>query len=91
MNHSRWWTVRIVIDEHADERRTHAQARLLMQHRAALRGDGTAWRDPQDAQVPAVGDRIAAARALADLAGQLLDEASAPEAAREWVVDLDPR
>ena len=79
MSHSRCWRVEIVIDEHADERRTHAQARLLMQDQAA-RGDGTAWRDPRDAKVPAVGDQIAAARALADLARQLLDAARTDQA-----------
>ncbi len=76
MIHSRCWTVEIVIDEHAEERRTHAQARLRTRDRTDLRGDGTARRNPRDAEVPEIGDELAVARALADLANQLLDTAA---------------
>jgi Rv2632c-like len=77
MIHSRCWTVEIVIDEHKDERWTHAQARLRMPDRTDLRGDGMARRNPQDAEAPGIGDEVAVARALADLAYQLLDVAGA--------------
>lgn len=76
MIHSRRWAVDIVIDEHEDERRTHAQARLRTQDRTDLRGDGTARRNPRDAEVPEVGDELAVARALSDLAHQLLEAAA---------------
>lgn len=76
MIHSRCWTVEIVIDEHMDERRTHAQARLRTQDRTDLRGDGTSLRSPRDAEVPEIGDELAVARALSDLAHQLLDAAA---------------
>jgi Rv2632c-like len=75
MIHSRRWTVEIVIDEHGDEWRTHAQARLHTQDRSDLRGDGTARRSPRDADVPEIGDDVAVARALADLARQLMETA----------------
>ncbi len=77
MIHSRCWTVEIVIDEHADEGRTHALARLCTQDCPDLRGDGMARRNPRDAEVPAIGDELAAARALSDLAHQLFDTAVA--------------
>jgi hypothetical protein len=76
MIHSRCWTVEIVIDEHENERRTHAQARLRTQDRTNLRGDGTARRNPRDSEVPEIGDELAVARALSDLAHQLLDAAA---------------
>ena len=40
------WTVEITIDEHEDELRTHAEARLNVQDRTELRGEGTARRNP---------------------------------------------
>jgi hypothetical protein len=76
MIHSRRWTVEIVIDEHQEERRTHAQARLSTQDRTVLRGDGTARRHPRDAEVPEIGDELSVARALSDLAHQLLEAAA---------------
>jgi hypothetical protein len=76
MIHSRCWTVEIVIDEHEDERRTHAQARLRTRDRTDLRGDGTARRHPRDMEVPEIGDELAVARALSDLANQLLEAAA---------------
>jgi hypothetical protein len=75
MTHSRCWTVEIVIDEHGDEWRTHAQARLRTDEGSDLRGDGAARRSPRDADVPEIGDELAVARALADLARQLMEAA----------------
>jgi Domain of unknown function (DUF1876) len=71
--HTRTWTVEIIISEHEDERRTHAEARLHSDARQTLRGEGEARRSPRDREVPEIGDELATARALADLAYKLLD------------------
>lgn len=70
------WTVDIYIDEHSDARRTHAEARLHTGDNQ-LRGNGTAWRNPHDPEVPEIGDELAASRALADLAEKLRVAAAA--------------
>lgn len=75
MAHVRTWTVDINISEHEDERRTHADA-VLRSHRVGLRGEGEARRRPCDTEVPEIGDELATARALADLAYKLLDVAT---------------
>jgi hypothetical protein len=72
------WSVDIVIDEHepadADSgSRTRAQARLHTGDATALVGVGLARRTPTDAEVPEIGDELATARALADLAHQLIE------------------
>ena len=41
-----------------------------------LTGEGTARRNPTDSDVPEIGDELATARALSDLAHQLLDAAA---------------
>ena len=71
--HTRTWTVEIVISEHDEERLTHAEARLHSGIRQPLRGEGEARRSPLDREVPEIGDELATARALADLAYKLLD------------------
>jgi hypothetical protein len=76
MTHRRTWQVEISIDEHDDERLTQAQARLLTAERAGLRGVGTARRNPADREVPEIGDELAVARALSDLAHRLLEAAA---------------
>ena len=70
---SRTWTVEIVINEYDEERRTRAQARLHADSGSTLHGEGEARRRPSDREVPEIGDELAAARALADLAYRLLD------------------
>jgi hypothetical protein len=77
MNRSQNWTVEITVDEHEDERNTQAVAVLCAEARPQVRGEGTARRSPRDREVPEIGDELAAARALADLADQLLDMTSA--------------
>jgi hypothetical protein len=77
MTQARNWTVEITISEHEDERRTHASAILRSGVRSVLRGEGEAHRSPRDREVPEIGDEVAAARALADLAYKLLDVAAA--------------
>jgi hypothetical protein len=73
MVHTRTWTVEITISEHEDERLTRADARLHSDARQPLHGKGEARRRPTDREVPEIGDELATARALADLAYQLLD------------------
>jgi hypothetical protein len=75
MVHARTWTVEITISEQEDERRTHAAA-VLHSVRPLLRGEGEAHRSPRDREVPEIGDELATARALADLAYKLLDVAT---------------
>jgi len=72
------WSVEIVIDEHEAEdagvgSRTRARARLHTGDGIALVGVGLARRNPRDSEVPEIGDELAAARALADLAHQLIE------------------
>ncbi|PWU47203.1 DUF1876 domain-containing protein [Micromonospora globispora] len=65
------WSVEINIDEHSDERRTWAEARLHTNDATDLRGTGTAHRNPYDREMPEIGDELAVSRALADLAEKL--------------------
>jgi Rv2632c-like len=67
------WTVEIVFSE--DEDKTRADARLTG-GTDELQGWGRARRNPEDPDVPAVGEEVAAARALSDLAHHLLDQAA---------------
>jgi hypothetical protein len=74
MPEAKTWTVEIVIDEH--ERQTRARAELRTTEAATV-GTGLARRNPHDEDVPAIGDELAVARALADLSHQLVEQASA--------------
>lgn len=65
------WTVDIYIDEH--EGRTRAEARLHTSDATHLTGTGTARLNPADRDVPEIGDELATARALSELAHKLLD------------------
>jgi uncharacterized protein DUF1876 len=76
MTTARTWTVEIFIDEHEDQRRTHAQARLRTRDNTTLIGEGVALRNPADFEVPEIGDELAASRALADLSHRLLEAAT---------------
>lgn len=66
------WTVEITFNE--DDDKTRADA-VLIGSGDELQGWGRARRNPVDPDMPAVGEEIAAARALTDLAHHLLDEA----------------
>jgi hypothetical protein len=77
MMHTRTWTVEVTIHEVEDERRTRAVAVLRTEARPQVRGVGEARRSPRDREVPEIGDELATARALADLAYQLLDVTAA--------------
>jgi hypothetical protein len=75
MSTSKHWTVDVYIEEHADDRNTRAEARLHAGARSDT-GRGTARRNPTDREVPRIGDELAAARALFDLAHHLLEAAA---------------
>jgi hypothetical protein len=64
------WNVQILLGE--DEDMTRADAVLDMQGKTELRGHGTSRRNPDDPSVPMIGEELATARALSDLAHQLL-------------------
>ncbi|WP_158169387.1 dsRBD fold-containing protein [Mycolicibacterium smegmatis] len=65
-------TVQIVIDEH--EGRTRVQATLQWRGQA-FTGTGLARCNPADQEVAEIGDELALARALADLAARLKSRA----------------
>jgi Domain of unknown function (DUF1876) len=71
MTTAKKWTVDIYVDEHPETRRTRAEARLHTGDLTDVRGVGTSSRNPRDPEVPEIGDELAVARALADLADNL--------------------
>jgi hypothetical protein len=66
------WTVELEIDEH--ESRTRARARMTGEGAEGMVGVGLARLNPEDVNVPQIGDELAASRALSDLAHRLLDK-----------------
>jgi hypothetical protein len=76
MTTTRRWRVDIFVDEHEDEGITRAEARLRTNDRTQLVGRGTARRNPADSDIAEIGDELAVARALADLAHGLLQAAA---------------
>ena len=63
------WTVSVEIDEHGGH--TRATARLCWRDQAAV-GVGLARLNPLDRNVADIGDELAVARALSDLARRLM-------------------
>ena len=73
--HTKSWTVEIYIGEHDGS--TRAEARLVTEPSAVqLTGWGIAKLNPADPDIPEIGDELATARALGDLAHQLLETAA---------------
>lgn len=70
MHHAKTWTLAVYLDE--DERQTTARAELRTGDRI-LTGRGVARRRPTDSDIPEIGDELASARALTDLAHQLFE------------------
>jgi hypothetical protein len=68
------WSVEIFLSER--DGRTHAEARLHTADPTHLVGTGTARLNPVDHDVPEIGQELAAARALSDLAHHLLGAAA---------------
>jgi uncharacterized protein DUF1876 len=75
MNTAERWSVALTVQEH--EGQTRAEARLDLSDGAHLLGRGTARRNPSDPDVLEIGEKIAVARALSDVAHVLLDGAAA--------------
>ncbi|MEV0287039.1 MULTISPECIES: DUF1876 domain-containing protein [unclassified Kribbella] len=71
------WNVEIFIDENDTERTTHAEARLHTNDDTHLIGRGSARRNPQDVDIAEIGDELAVARALSNLAHELIHAAAA--------------
>ena len=67
------WPVEISLRE--EDAKTLAKAHLAMGG-ADLTGQGLARRNPDDQEIMQIGEEIAAARALSDLAHQLLSDAA---------------
>jgi hypothetical protein len=67
------WPVEISL--HEEDGNTRAEARLARDG-AGMTGHGLARRHPDDQEVTQIGEEIAAARALSDLAHQLLSGAA---------------
>ena len=74
MNVNEDWPVSLSIAE--TDGQTRAEARLVMPGGDQLAGHGQARRNPADREMPRIGAQLAAARALADLAGQLVHAAA---------------
>lgn len=72
MSQARIWNVDIAFTEDGNDTRADALLDIGGTHH---HGWGRARRNPRDPDVPKVGEEIAAARALEDLARRLLGEA----------------
>ena len=68
------WTADIVLEETPE--RTDAVVTLHMGD-AECTAEGHARRNPQDPNVPRIGEELATARALSDLSRKLLEESAA--------------
>ncbi|GLX21565.1 MULTISPECIES: DUF1876 domain-containing protein [Streptomyces] len=68
MSHAEEWKVGVYLIE--EDGTTKARA-VLETGKDTLVGRGRARCNPQDVEVPAIGDELAASRAMRDLAGQL--------------------
>jgi hypothetical protein len=69
------WSVLLSVTARDDS--TEAEARLPMSAGSDLTGHGTARRNPADHNVTKIGEELAVARALSDLAHRLLRVATA--------------
>jgi hypothetical protein len=70
---TRTWTVEIELRETADETEAKATLDTGDEH---LGGWGRARRNPNDPEVPKIGEELATARALNDLSHKLLEAAA---------------
>jgi hypothetical protein len=77
------WTVQVLLNEDGDD--TVADAALTAESKLLLRGHGTSRRNPRDESEPRIGDELATARALSDLAHQLLAAAASDIEAKTHV------
>lgn len=77
------WTITLALDEEGDD--TYADAGLAVENKLELHGRGMSRRNPRDESEPRIGDELAAARALSDLAHQLLAAAASDIEAKTHV------
>jgi hypothetical protein len=77
------WTVEVLLNEDGDD--TMADAALTVENKMQLHGRGASRRNPRDESEPRIGDELAAARALSDLAHQLLAAAASDIEAKTHV------
>ena len=77
------WTVQVSIDEQGDD--TVADAVISLDNKMEVRGQGRSRRNPADESVHRIGDELATARALSDLAHQLLGVAASDIESRTHV------
>ena len=75
MTVTRTWHVELFLYE--DGEHTRADALLRTDAGTEVRTSGLARRNPRDREVPEIGDELAASRAFAELAHQLLEAATA--------------
>jgi hypothetical protein len=68
------WTVQVTLEEEGDD--TYAEAVLDLENKIEMRARGRSRRNPSDESAPRIGDELAAARALSELAHQLLGAAA---------------
>lgn len=68
------WTIELSFEEDVDH--TRATATVNTPAGAQLRGAGQARRNPHDRPVPRIGEEVAGARALSNLAHELLEYAA---------------
>ncbi|MGH3366409.1 MAG: DUF1876 domain-containing protein [Nocardioidaceae bacterium] len=68
------WNIQILLGEQDDI--TQADAVLDLPGKTEMRGHGNSKRSPEDPAVAMIGDELAVARALSDLAHQLLHVAA---------------
>ncbi len=69
------WHVEVEFEEEADH--TRAAALLRLRDGTELRGRGRTTRDARDPDAPDIGEEFAGARALQDIADQLMAKARA--------------
>ena len=69
------WMVQVTLDEDEDD--THADATLSLENKMEMHGRGFSRRNQHDESEPRIGEELATARALSDLAHQLLTAAAA--------------
>ena len=81
MNQTRTLPIQVHITERESD--TVADATLTLTSGAVVRGHGVAYRHPRDPDVPEIGDELATARALSELAHHLVDAAAENISTRE--------
>lgn len=87
MTHTEEWKVGVYLTE--EDGKTKARA-VLDNGKTKMVGRGTARCNPQDVEIPAIGDELAASRAMRDLAGQLM-RAADRDLAEVGAVPTPPR